>query len=58
MHGAASHSSVLLGLTLLLEGDGAPELGMTRVVEACTPLGERMDGYSLGVPADGSGAVL
>jgi len=67
-HGAAdvralsnANSNVLPGLTLRLEGDGAPEWGVRRVAEeACAPLEGRQarEGYSLEVPADGSGAVL
>jgi len=49
---------VLPGLTLRLEGDCAPEWGVRRVAEACAPLEARQEGYSLDVPADGSGAVL
>jgi hypothetical protein len=54
-----ANSNVLPGLTLRLEGDGAPEWGVRRVAEeACAPLEARQEGYSLSVPADGSGAVL
>jgi hexosaminidase len=63
-HGAAdlpalSRANVLPGLTLRLEGDGVPEWGVRRVAEeACAAFEARREGYSLDVPADGSGAVL
>jgi len=56
---AVESSNSLPELVLRLEGDGAPEWPVKCIAdEARAPLGTREEYYSLGVPADGSKAVL
>ena len=56
---AVDGANSLPELVLRLEGDGAPERPVKCIAdEAREPLGTREEYYSLGVPADGSKAVL
>jgi len=56
---AVQRAHALTALVLRLEGDGAPERPVKGIAEeARAPLGTREEHYSLGVPDDGSKAVL